>query len=69
MSLGFLQILVDFQSTSIDLLLFSIGFSQFNLFQSVSISFICRNVLLYIFWRILPGIFLEDFSGHFLPQK
>ena len=25
--------------------------------------------LLYKFWRILPGIFLEDFSGHFYPQK
>ena len=25
--------------------------------------------LLYKFWRILPGIFLEDFSGHFFPQK
>ena len=21
------------------------------------------------FWRILPGIFVEDFSGHFFPQK
>ena len=30
---------------------------------------ICRSVsedfLLYKFWRIFPGIFLEDFSGHF----
>ena len=26
----------------------------------------CRGFLLYKFWRILPGIFLEDFSG---PQK
>ena len=25
----------------------------------------CRGFLLYKFWRILPGIFLEDFSGHF----
>ena len=25
--------------------------------------------LLYKFWRILPGIFLEDFSGHFFPRK
>ena len=25
--------------------------------------------LLYKFWRIFPGIFLEDFSGHFFPQK
>ena len=25
--------------------------------------------LLYKFWRILPGIFLEDFSGHFFPLK
>ena len=25
--------------------------------------------LLYKFWRILPGIFLEEFSGHFFPQK
>ena len=24
---------------------------------------------MYKFWRILPGIFLEDFSGHFFPQK
>ena len=22
-----------------------------------------------MFWRILPGIFLEDFSGHFFPTK
>ena len=29
----------------------------------------CRGFLLYNFWRILPGIFLEDFSGHFFPQK
>ena len=29
----------------------------------------CRGFLLYKFWRILPGIFLEDFSGHFFPQK
>ena len=28
----------------------------------------CRGFLLYKFWRILPGIFLEDFSGHFFPQ-
>ena len=27
------------------------------------------GVLLYKIWRILPGIFLEDFSGHFFPQK
>ena len=25
----------------------------------------CRGFLLYNFLRILPGIFLEDFSGHF----
>ena len=25
--------------------------------------------LLYKFWRIFSGIFLEDFSGHFFPQK
>ena len=25
--------------------------------------------LLYKFWRIFPGIFLEEFSGHFFPQK
>ena len=24
---------------------------------------------MYKFWRILPGIFLEDFSGHFFPTK
>ena len=29
----------------------------------------CRGFLLCKFWRILPGIFLEDFSGHFFPQK
>ena len=29
----------------------------------------CRGFLLYIFWRIFPGIFLEDFSGHFFPTK
>ena len=29
----------------------------------------CRGLLLYQLWRILPGIFLEDFSGHFFPQK
>ena len=28
-----------------------------------------RGFLLHNFWRILPGIFLEDFSGHFFPQK
>ena len=25
----------------------------------------CQGFLLYKFWRILPGILLEDFSGHF----
>ena len=25
--------------------------------------------MLYKFWRIFPGIFLEDFSGHFFPTK
>ena len=25
--------------------------------------------MLYTFWRILPGIFLEDFSGHFSRRK
>ena len=25
--------------------------------------------LLYKFWRIFPGIFLEDFSGYFFPTK
>ena len=29
----------------------------------------CREFLLCKFWRILPGTFLEDFSGHFFPQK
>ena len=29
----------------------------------------CRGFLVYRFWRILPGIFLEDFSGHFFPQS
>ena len=29
----------------------------------------CRGFLLYKFWKILPGILLEDFSGHFFPQK
>ena len=29
----------------------------------------CRGFLLYKLWKILLGIFLEDFSGHFLPQK
>ena len=29
----------------------------------------CRGFLLHQFWRILPGIFLEHFSGHFFPQK
>ena len=29
----------------------------------------CRGFLLYILCRILPGIFLEDFLGHFSPQK
>ena len=29
----------------------------------------CRGFLLYKLWRIFPGIFLEDFSGHFFPQK
>ena len=28
----------------------------------------CRGFLLYRFWRILPGIFLEDFSVHFFPH-
>ena len=28
-----------------------------------------RGFLLYKFWGILPGIFLEDFSGHFFPQN
>ena len=33
---------------------------------------LCGNVsgiLLYEFWRILSGIFLQDFSGHFFPTK
>ena len=29
----------------------------------------CQGFLLYKLWRILPGIFLEDFSGHFFPHK
>ena len=29
----------------------------------------CRGFLLYKFWRIFPGIFLEDFSGHFFTRK
>ena len=29
----------------------------------------CRGFLLHKFWRILPGIFLEDFSGHFSQQR
>ena len=29
----------------------------------------CRGFLLDKFWRILPGIFLEDFSGHFFSAK
>ena len=29
----------------------------------------CRGFLFYKFWRILPGIFLEDFSGRSFPQK
>ena len=29
----------------------------------------CRAFWLYIFWGIWAGIFLEDFSGHLLPQK
>ena len=29
----------------------------------------CRGFLLYKIWRILSGIFLEDFSGHFFPTK
>ena len=27
------------------------------------------GLLLCKFWRIFPGIFLEDFSGHFFPKK
>ena len=30
---------------------------------------IWRGFLWCKFWRILPGIFLEDFSGHFSPTK
>ena len=29
----------------------------------------CRGFLLYKIWRILSGIFLEDFSRHFSHQK
>ena len=29
----------------------------------------CQGFLLCKFWRILPGSFLEDFSGHFCPHK
>ena len=29
----------------------------------------CRGILLYRFWRILPEIFLEDFSGRLFPPK
>ena len=29
----------------------------------------CREFLLCKFWRILPGIFLEDFFGDFFPTK
>ena len=39
----------------------------------IALGNLCRNVeedfLWYKFWRILPGIFLEDFSGHFFSQK
>ena len=28
-----------------------------------------RRGFLYRLWRISPGIFLEDFSGHFFPHK
>ena len=29
----------------------------------------CRGFLLYKIWRILSGIFLEDFSGHLFPTE
>ena len=29
----------------------------------------CRGFLLYEYWRILPGIFLEDFSVHFFHKN
>ena len=32
--------------------------------RNVLEDFCCKNI-----WRIFPGIFLEDFSGHFFPQK
>ena len=42
---------------------------QFQAFLGLVPAEMCRGFLLYRFWRILPGIFLEDFSGHFFPQK
>ena len=29
----------------------------------------CRGFLFYMFWRLLLGIFLEEFSGQSLPQN
>ena len=48
------------------------GYPKTNGYQNVALGNLQKCVggfLLYKFWRILPGIFLEDFSGHFLPTK
>ena len=42
----------------------------FEYFAPANLQKCVGGFLLYIFWRIFPGIFLEDFfSGHFFPQK
>ena len=40
-----------------------------RIFGPAPLQKVVGDFLLYKFWRILPGIFLEDFSGHFFPTK
>ena len=60
-----------FQSPSVVFQSPSVSFNHFSRFQSwpSPSAEMCRGFLLYKFRRILPGIFLEDFSGHFFPTK
>ena len=45
------------------------GVSERDFWKTGPSAEMCRGFLLYKFWRILPGIFLGDFSGQFFPTK
>ena len=46
-----------------------LGHSHLEAFALGNLQKCVGGFLLYKFWRILPGIFPEDFSGHFFTQK